>query len=200
MANQTQRFGPVLTVLSAAAFMASLDVFIVNVAFDDIGRDFHLVGLSDLSWVLNAYAILYAALLGVGSVVLALSVHQSPHYATQILPGWLLGGAGVGLALPAILSSATADLPPAQAATGSAVVTMSRQVGTALGVSLFVAVVGAPVGYAAAHAGFQHAWWAMAAVGALAALTAPAMSPRRHPPTDQRTTQAPLLAQAGGPA
>src|SRR4051812_968149 len=57
------RPGAVLAVLSAAAFMASLDLFIVNVAFEDIGRDFHGVSLSDLSWVLNGYAIVYAALL-----------------------------------------------------------------------------------------------------------------------------------------
>lgn len=120
------------------------------------------------------------ALFGVGSVVLALSVGQTPAYATGILPGWLLGGAGVGLALPAIISSATAELSPAQSATGSAIVTMSRQVGTALGVSLFVAVLGTPVGYAATHTSFQRAWWAITAVGALAALAAPAMTPRRR--------------------
>src|SRR5436309_12036297 len=57
------RPGAVLAVLSLAAFMASLDVFIVNVAFDDIGTDFHGTTLSQLSWVLNAYAIVYAALL-----------------------------------------------------------------------------------------------------------------------------------------
>ncbi|MCW2867812.1 MAG: transporter, partial [Marmoricola sp.] len=57
------RQGRVLLVLSAAAFMASLDLFIVNVAFDTIGRDLGNASLSDLSWVLNAYAIVYAALL-----------------------------------------------------------------------------------------------------------------------------------------
>ena len=53
----------VLTVLCAAAFMASLDLFVVNVAFTAIGRDFHGSPLADLSWILNAYAITYAALL-----------------------------------------------------------------------------------------------------------------------------------------
>ena len=57
------RSGVVLAILSAAAFMASLDVFIVNVAFDAIGTDFTGATLSQLSWVLNAYAIGYAALL-----------------------------------------------------------------------------------------------------------------------------------------
>jgi hypothetical protein len=55
---------------------------------------------------------------------------------------------------------------------------MSRQIGTALGVSLVVAVLGDPVGYAAAHAAFQHAWLALAAIAALGALTAPLMTPK----------------------
>ena len=44
-------------------FMASLDLFIVNIAFPDIERNFHGTSLSGLSWVLNAYAIAFAALL-----------------------------------------------------------------------------------------------------------------------------------------
>jgi EmrB/QacA subfamily drug resistance transporter len=119
--------------------------------------------------------LLFAA----GTTITSLRVGQMPHYATDLLPGWLIGGAGVGFALPAILSSATADLPAAQAATGSAVVNMSRQIGTALGVSLVVAVLGTPIGYAAAHTAFQHTWTTLAAVAVLAALTAPPMTPKR---------------------
>jgi EmrB/QacA subfamily drug resistance transporter len=45
--------------------LASLDLFIVNVALPQMARDFHLQGdaIADLSWVLNAYAIVYASLL-----------------------------------------------------------------------------------------------------------------------------------------
>ncbi len=55
----------VLPIVCAGVVLASLDLFIVNVALPQIGRDFHLRGtaLSDLSWVLNAYAIVYAAFL-----------------------------------------------------------------------------------------------------------------------------------------
>ena len=55
--------GAVLATLSVAAFMASLDLFIVNVAFPDIARDFPGSSLGDLSWILSGYAVLYAALL-----------------------------------------------------------------------------------------------------------------------------------------
>lgn len=55
----------VLAVVCSGIVLASLDLFIVNVALPQIGRDFHLhgSGLAELSWVLNAYAIVYAALL-----------------------------------------------------------------------------------------------------------------------------------------
>lgn len=117
-------------------------------------------------------------LLGVGAVMVALSVGQDPSYAAAVLPGWLVGGAGVGLALPTILSSATLDLPAERAATGSAVVNMARQIGFVLGISLLVVLLGSPVGYAAAHAGFQRVWWALAATAAVAAVAALGMTPR----------------------
>jgi EmrB/QacA subfamily drug resistance transporter len=54
----------VLVIVCAGVVLASLDLFIVNVALPQIARDFHVRnGLADLSWVLNAYAIVYAALL-----------------------------------------------------------------------------------------------------------------------------------------
>jgi len=55
----------VLLIVCAGVVLASLDLFIVNVALPQMARDFHLHGdgIADLSWVLNAYAIVYAALL-----------------------------------------------------------------------------------------------------------------------------------------
>src|SRR5271169_4580557 len=53
----------VLIVVTAGAFLANLDLFIVNVAFPAIHADFRDTSLSDLSWVLNGYAIVFAALL-----------------------------------------------------------------------------------------------------------------------------------------
>src|SRR5688500_4582379 len=58
---QSQRV--VTTVLIGAAFLAGIDLFIVNVAFDQIGQDFASAELTQLSWILNAYAVVYAALL-----------------------------------------------------------------------------------------------------------------------------------------
>ena len=43
--------------------MAFLDVTIVNVAFPSMAADFPEASLSELSWVLNAYNIVFAAAL-----------------------------------------------------------------------------------------------------------------------------------------
>src|SRR5258708_7679378 len=53
----------VLAIVCVGICLANLDLFIVNVALPNIGRDFKDVSLEDLSWVLNGYAIAYAALL-----------------------------------------------------------------------------------------------------------------------------------------
>jgi len=53
----------VLLIVCAGVVLASLDLFIVNVALPQIARDLHARDLGELSWVLNAYAIVYASLL-----------------------------------------------------------------------------------------------------------------------------------------
>src|SRR5437764_7229797 len=57
------RVRAVLVVCSLAAFMAFLDATIVNIAFPSIESTFHHVARSWLSWVLNGYNIVFAALL-----------------------------------------------------------------------------------------------------------------------------------------
>jgi len=55
--------GQVLVIVCAGVVLASLDLFIVNVALPQIARDLGASDLGELSWVLNGYAIVYAALL-----------------------------------------------------------------------------------------------------------------------------------------
>ena len=59
LASPTQ----VLAIVSVGICLANLDLFIVNVGLPAIGRDFGGATLEDLSWILNGYAIAYAALL-----------------------------------------------------------------------------------------------------------------------------------------
>src|SRR5664279_2349390 len=53
----------VVGILSLAVFMSSLDLFIVNLAFPSIGKEYSRTSLGTLSWVLNGYAIVFAAVL-----------------------------------------------------------------------------------------------------------------------------------------
>jgi EmrB/QacA subfamily drug resistance transporter len=57
------RPGQVLAIVCAGVMLANLDLFIVNVALPNIASDFGGAPLDDLSWILNGYAIVYAALL-----------------------------------------------------------------------------------------------------------------------------------------
>ena len=61
--KKLERRWKVLLVTGVAVFMAFLDVTIVNVAFPSIREDFASSSLASLSWVLNAYNIVFAALL-----------------------------------------------------------------------------------------------------------------------------------------
>jgi EmrB/QacA subfamily drug resistance transporter len=65
----------------------------------------------------------------------------APAYVTHLLPAQLLGGAGVGLAIPSLLGAGSASLTPARFGTGSGILNMSRQIGTVLGVAGLVAVL-----------------------------------------------------------
>ena len=58
-----QRTGLVVAVLALAIFMSSLDLFIVNLALPYIGTEFSGTTLSSLSWVLNAYTVVFAAVM-----------------------------------------------------------------------------------------------------------------------------------------
>jgi MFS family permease len=61
--KQLDRRWKVLLVTAVASFMAFLDVTIVNVAFPSIREEFPDASVAGLSWVLNAYNIVFAALL-----------------------------------------------------------------------------------------------------------------------------------------
>jgi EmrB/QacA subfamily drug resistance transporter len=119
-------------------------------------------------------------LFGVGLIWWALAVHQTPNYASGILPGMILTGIGVGLTLPTMMAAAASALPPSSFATGSAVVNMFRQVGLAIGVAVLIAVVGTPVSRAAALAAFQRGWVVAAAFSLVAAALAPLLLSSRR--------------------
>jgi EmrB/QacA subfamily drug resistance transporter len=109
-----------------------------------------------------------SALFSASAIWQALVLTPTPAYVTHFLPAWILGGIGVGLAVPNLLAAGTATLPPAQASTGGGVVTMARQVGFVLGVAVLVTVIDRPD----VESGFTDAWTFVAAGMVVAAAAA----------------------------
>ena len=132
------------------------------------------------------------AVFGIGAAWWALRVGTEPAFASELLPGMVLTGIGVGLTLPSVSAAAVSALPPARLATGSAVLQMARQLGIALGVAILIAIFGHPAPQdALAH--FHNGWWFMAGAGFAAALAG--MRIRVAEPQNQVT---PELAQSAG--
>jgi MFS family permease len=113
--------------------------------------------------------------MAVAAVIWLASTTAHPSYVTAILPGMLVGGVSAGLT-QAPLFAAAGTLPPDRATTGSAVLNMARQVGSAVGVAVVVVILGN--GNQHTLAGYHHAWAAEAVAGALAALAAAGSGPR----------------------
>lgn len=95
---------------------------------------------------------------GQALVTFSLGASHGHNFAASILPGWIISGLGGGLAVPTITGLASIGLPRDASATGSAVLQMSRQLGSVLGTSVLVAMLGTAVATGEATA-FQHAWW-----------------------------------------
>jgi EmrB/QacA subfamily drug resistance transporter len=120
-----------------------------------------------------------ATLFAVGVASWALSAGLTPDYGEFVF-GMLLTGAGVGLTLPTFMATGAASLPPQSFATGSAVVNMLRQVGLAIGVAVFIAVIGTPTSPTGSLHAFQAGWVVIASTSFIAALAGAALlrSPR----------------------
>jgi EmrB/QacA subfamily drug resistance transporter len=146
----------------------------------------------------GAVAALGNLLFGAGLLYWALRLGITDGYAAGMLPGFLIGGIGVGLSLPTLTAAGATALPPERLATGTGVLTMARQIGAVIGVAVIVAAVGIPHGPAMVQDAFRHGWYGMAAAGALAAVAslviprrpaAPrAASPRSQVPTSVATS------------
>ncbi len=136
---------------------------------------------------------------GAGQLVIWATLDAQPGYLGGFLPGMVISGVGVGLVLPSMAGAAFGGLPPALLSTGIAVFSVARQVGSALGVALLVAVLGdlAGSGVAAARDGYLM----QAGVGVLAAALALAIGrggalAGAEPATAERAAPAPPEVRA----
>jgi EmrB/QacA subfamily drug resistance transporter len=133
----------------------------------------------------RAVAAIGALLFASGGVWWLTHVGLEPHYATDVLPGMLLGGAGVGFVIPTLASAVAASLPPARFATGSAIYGMTRQFGIALGVAVLIAVLGTPR-EAEILRSFRTGWEVMAGLAFASAIAAAAIGRLRAAPVQDR--------------
>ena len=131
-------------------FMIMLDNTIVNVALPSIQRDLG-IGISELEWVVNGYALTFAVLMLTGGkladllgrrliFIVGLTIFTASSLACGLATGasMLIGARvvqGVGSALmnPATLSIITATFPP-------------RQRGTAIGIWVGVSAMALAIG------------------------------------------------------
>src|SRR5215212_8342996 len=125
----------VFGIVSIGVFMAGLDLFIVNVAFPDIRRDFDGTSLAGLSWVLNAYAIVFAALLvpagrisdragrkrgflgGLGLFLAASAACAAAPTVEVLVAARIVQAAGAAFMVPTSLGLLLPEFPPEQRAT-----------------------------------------------------------------------------------
>ncbi len=175
----------VLVIVCASVVLASLDLFIVNVALPQIGHDFHLRAgdLGDLSWVLNGYTIVYAAflvlfgrlaeryrrdhafLLGVAIFVTASAACGLATSLPMLVAFRVVQAAGAALLTPTSLGLILASFPPERrygaVRTWTAVGGIAAAAGPVVGGLLVAAswrwvfLVNVPVGVLALVAGWR---------------------------------------------
>jgi EmrB/QacA subfamily drug resistance transporter len=175
--TDARRVTGVVGVLALAVFMSSLDLFIVNLAFPYISRQYPGTSLSSLSWVLNGYTIVFAAVLvpagrwadrvgrrrlfvaGLASFSLGSVLCGVAPGVAALIAARVIQAAGAGVMVPASLSLLLAAVPaPGRAkalGTWSALGALGAALGPVIGGSLvqvnwrWVFWINVPVGLAA---------------------------------------------------
>ena len=178
----------ILAIVCIGIVLANLDLFIVNVAFPNIARDFPSSTLEDLSWILNGYAIAYAALLvffgrlaerhrrdrsfllGITLFTAASAACAAASSVPMLVFFRVLQAAGAALMTPTSIGLLLASFPPERR--GSAVRTwaaiggLAAALGPPVGGVLILAswrwifLVNVPIGLIAIVIG----WWKLPAV------------------------------------
>jgi EmrB/QacA subfamily drug resistance transporter len=192
----------VVAVLAIAVFMSSLDLFIVNLAFPSIGREYAGAALGSLSWILNAYTIVFAAVLTpagrwadqVGrrrALVAGLALFTGGSLLCGLAPGvlWLVAARtvqaiGAGVMVPASLSLLLAVVPPAQRA---------RALGSWSALGALGAALGPVIGGGLVEIGWRWVFWVNLPVGIVAILLAVRLVPESR---DERQKGRPDLLGA----
>ena len=152
-----------LAAVAFGLFMIMLDNTVVNVSLPSIERDLH-IGISELEWVVNAYALTFGVLLLTGGkladllgrrriFIVGLVIFTASSFfcgiasnATLLIGARTVQGVGAALMNPATLSIITATFPP-------------RQRGTAIGIWAGVSAMALAIGPLVGGFITQHFSW-----------------------------------------
>src|ERR1700761_928348 len=173
----------VLAIVCVGICLANLDLFIVNVGLPNIAHDFRGAPLEDLSWVLNGYAIAYAALLvffgrlaerhsrdlsfllGVGLFTVASAACALAGNIEALIAFRVAQAAGAALMTPTSIGLLLASFPPERRGwavrTWTAIGGLAAALGPLAGGVLvtinwrWIFIVNVPIGIAAILIG----WW-----------------------------------------
>jgi EmrB/QacA subfamily drug resistance transporter len=180
-----------IAVLSLGVFMSSLDLFIVNLAFPYIGHDYPGTSLGALSWVLNGYTIVFAAVLvpagrwadrvgrrltfsvglaafTLGSALCALAPGVWPLIAARVIQA-----VGAGMMVPTSLSLLLAIVPPAGRA---------KAIGTWAAIGAMAAALGPVIGGLLVQASWRWVFWVNVPVGIVALVAVRRVLPESRDP------------------
>jgi len=159
------------------------------------------MGRMAMKWGHARVLMIGSVLLSFGTFMFSMQVQPTPNYLADLLPWMIITGAGVGCSMSTLSAAASAFLPPAKFAMGSALNTTMRQVGSALGAALAGSLVISasrileeaartktrPVFTDAVFADFDRAWQVMAAIYLFAGLV---MITLYRKPTQEQMTAA----------
>jgi EmrB/QacA subfamily drug resistance transporter len=136
--------------------------------------------------------ILGALLFVAGQLFYITQTGNTPAYAAEYLPGIAISGAGVGLMIPTLTGAGASSLAPERFATGAAVLTMGRQIGSALGVAVLVAVLGTGANTAS---DFHQAWLISVVGGLTAGLAMAAIGPPARRVAEVSAGERPVIGE-----